>query len=57
MYYTEYVVNMQKALPKQQHTLTPDAVRKHKKEATLPKVKSLYHKTSAINPENKCQLR
>ena len=48
---------MQKAHPKQQHTLTPDAVRKHKKEATLPKVKSLYYETSAINPENKCQLR
>ena len=36
---------MQKALPKQTHTLTPDAVRKHQKEATLPKIKSLYHKT------------
>ena len=31
-----------------------DAVRKQLKEATLPKIKSLYHKTSAKNPENKC---
>ena len=54
MHYTEYVVNIQKALPKQPHTLIPDAVRKHQKEVTLPKIKSLYHKTSAINPENKC---
>ena len=53
----EYVVNMQKSLSKQPHTLVPDAVRKHKKEATLPKLKSLYHKTSGINPENKCYLR
>ena len=51
MHYTEYVVNMQKTLPKQSHTLIPDAVRKHQKEATLPKLKSLYHKTSGINPE------
>ena len=57
MYYTEYVVNIQKALSKQPHTLTPDAVRKHRKQAALPKIKSLYHKTSAINPENKYQLR
>ena len=49
----EYVVNMQKALPKQPHTLILDAVRKHQKEATLPSVKSLYHKTSGINPGNK----
>ena len=49
MHYIEYVVNMQKALPKQPHTL-----RKHQKEATLPKVKSLYHKTGAINQESKC---
>ena len=54
MYYTVYVVNMQKALPKQPPALIPDVVRKHQKEATLPKIKSLYHKTSAINPENKC---
>ena len=54
MHYTEYVVNMQKTLPKQPHTLIPDAVRKHQKETTLPKLKSLYHKTSGINPENKC---
>ena len=32
MHYTEYVVNMQKTLPKQPHTLIPDAVRKHQKE-------------------------
>ena len=44
---------MQKALPKQPHTLIPDAVKKHQKEVTLPKIKSPYHKTSAINPENK----
>ena len=54
MHYTEYVVNMQKALLKQPHTLIPDAVRKHQKAATLPKLKSLYHKTNTINPENKC---
>ena len=48
MHYTEYVVNMQKELPKQPHPLIPDAVRKHQKEATLRKIKSLYHKTSAI---------
>ena len=42
---------MQKVLPKHPHTLIPDAVRKHKKGATLPKLKCLYHKT---NPENKC---
>ena len=54
MHYAEYVVNMQKTLPKQPHMLIPDAVRKHQKEATLPKLKSLYHKTSGINPENKC---
>ena len=54
MHYTEYVVNMQKALPKQPHTLIPNTVRKHQKEATLPKIKSLYHKTSGINPENEC---
>ena len=53
MHYTEYVVNMQKALLEQSHTLILDAVRKHQKDATLPKIKSLY-KTSAINPENKC---
>ena len=54
MHYTEYAVNIQKALPKQPHTLKniPDAVRKHQKEVTLPNIKSLYHKTSAINPEN-----
>ena len=34
----------------------PDAVRKHKKDATLPKIISLYHKTIAINPENKYLL-
>ena len=44
MHYTEYVVNMQNSLPEQPHTLIPDAVRRHKKEATLPKPKSLYHK-------------
>ena len=49
----KYVVNIQKALPKQSHIHTPDAVRKHRIEATLSKIKSLYHKTSAINPENK----
>ena len=54
MHYIEYVVNLQKALPKQLHILIPDAVRKHQKEITLLKIKSLYHKTSAINPENKC---
>ena len=43
---------MQKTLPKQTHI--PDAIRKHQKEATLPKFKGLYHKTSGINPENKC---
>ena len=51
MHYTAYVVSIQKALPKQPHTHIPDAVRKHQKEATLPKLKSLYHKTSGINPE------
>ena len=51
MHYTECVVNMQKALPRQPHTHIPDAVRKHQKEVTLPKIKSLYHKKSAINPE------
>ena len=56
MHYIEYVVNMQKALPKQPQTLIPDAVKKHQIEATLPKIKSLYHKTRAINPKNKCQL-
>ena len=56
MHYAEYVVNMQKTLPKQPHTLIPDAVRKNQKEATLPKLKSLYHKTSGINPENNCKL-
>ena len=54
MHYTQYVVNMQKALPKQLHTFIPDAARKHQKEATLPRLKSLYHKKSSINPENKC---
>ena len=54
MHYTEYVLNMQEPPPKQPHTLIPDAVRKHQKETTLPKLKSLYHKTSGINPENKC---
>ena len=54
MHYSEYVVNMQKALPKQPHTLILNAFRKHQKEATVPKLQSLYHKTSAINPENKC---
>ena len=48
-----YVVNMQKALPKQPHAPIPDAVRKLQKEATLPKLKCLYHKISAINPEDK----
>ena len=57
MHYTEYFVNMQKAPPKQTHTIIPDAVRKHQKETTLSKIKSLYHKISAINPENKCELR
>ena len=52
MHYTQYIVNMQKALPKQPHTLIPDAVRKHQKEATLPKLKSVYDETSGINPEN-----
>ena len=53
MHYTEYLVNMQKALPKQPRPLIPDAVRKHQNVATLPKLKGLliYHKTSAINPE------
>ena len=46
MHYTEYVVNMQKAL-------FPDTARKHQKEATLPKLKSLYHKTTGINPETR----
>ena len=54
MHYTEYVVNIQKALPKQPHTLIPMQLESTNKEATLPKVKSLYHKTRAINPENKC---
>ena len=54
MHYTEYVVNMQMALPKQPHILIPDAVRKHQIDATLPKLKSLYHRTGGINPENKC---
>ena len=54
MHYTEYVVNMQKTLPKQPHTLILDAVRKLQKVVTLHKLKSLYHKTSGINPENKC---
>ena len=49
MHYTEYVVNMQNALPKQPHTLILDAVRNHKKEVTLPEIKSLCHKTSTIN--------
>ena len=31
MHYTEYAVNMQKALPKQPHTLIPDAVESTKK--------------------------
>ena len=53
MHYTECVVKIQKALPKQPHTLILDAVRKHQKEVTLPKLKCLYHKISAINPENK----
>ena len=53
MHYTEYVVNMQKALPKIPRPLIPDAVRNHQHEATLPKLKRLliYHKTSAINQE------
>ena len=42
---------MQKALPKQPHTLIPDAVSKHQKESTLPKLKSLYHQTSGMQPE------
>ena len=54
MHYTEYVVNMQRKLSKQPHTLILAAVRKHQKEGTLPKLKNLYHKTSGINPENKC---
>ena len=54
MHYTAYAVYVQKPLPKQPHTLTPDAVRKHQKEATLPKLKSLYRKPSGINPDNKC---
>ena len=29
--YTEYIVNMQKPLPKQPYTLIPDAVRRHQK--------------------------
>ena len=41
MRYTEYVVNMQKALPKQPHTFIPDAVRKHQNEVTLHEIKSL----------------
>ena len=50
-----YVVNMQKTLHKQRYTpIILDAIRKHQKEATLPKFKSLYHKTSGIYPENKC---
>ena len=43
-----------KTLPKQPHTLIPDALKQHQTEATLPKLRSLYHKTSGINPENKC---
>ena len=54
MHNTEYVVNMQKALPKQPYTFIQDAVSKHQKEATRPKIKSQYHKTSGIHPENKC---
>ena len=54
MHYTEYVVNMQKAFPKQPHTLIPMQLESTKKEETLPKIKSLYHKTSTINQENKC---
>ena len=42
---------MQKALPKQPHTLIPDAVSKHQKELTLPKLKRLYHQTSGMQPE------
>ena len=57
MQYTECVVNMQNAIPKQPHTLNPDAVGKHRKAVTLPKIKSLYHKTSNIKPENKWLLR
>ena len=38
--YTEYVVNMQKALPKQPPTLIPDAVRKHQKKKRRPYLKS-----------------
>ena len=39
------------------HTLIPDAVRKHQKEVTLPKLKRLYHKTGGINPEKKMLRR
>ena len=53
MHYTQYAANMRKALPKQPNTIIPDAVRKHQKESTLPKLKSLYHKISGIHPENK----
>ena len=41
MHYTEYVVYMQKALPKQLHTLIPYAVKKHQKEVALSKIKRL----------------
>ena len=51
MHYTDYVVNMQKTFLKQRYTLILDAIRKHQKEVTLPKLKSLYHKTSGIYPE------
>ena len=53
MHYTEHVVHMQKHFLNN-NILIQDAIRKHQKEAILPKLKSLYHKTSGINPENKC---
>ena len=56
MHYTESVVNMQKPIPKQPHTLILDAVIKHQKEETLPKLKSLYHKTSGIEQKLSANL-
>ena len=53
MNYTEYAVNMQKYFLND-NTFNSDAVREHQKEATLPQLKSLYHKMSGINLENKC---
>ena len=54
MHYTEYVVNMQKHFLNNHTPLSWMQLERTKKEVTLPKLKSLYHKTSSINPENKC---